>query len=270
MALNLRRQDGGSPPSLKHLTIVPGDEHATPVCIDRLDGSQEVSIQLRDVRCEEHVSVGRGTRFLDVGDYRFACCPSYFENARNPDWYIGSADWMTRNLDHRVVAVTPVEATRLCNQLRLVLEVSLTNNRRRWMMQSDGSYEQVTPDDEPVRDTQKILLAATDAALERGYGPGMEVDMDLIEEGLLIEPIADGGVEGDRDLSATTVDSDGDEEGDSDSGTTSVFDRYAEQWYHPDSETYDWAVRTRDGDRRYFKTRDGARTRLRAEYEIPS
>jgi len=194
----------------------------------------------------------------------------YFENAGDPDWYIGSADWMTRNLDHRVEAVTPVEAPSLRNQLRLVLEVSLTDNRRRWVMQSDGSYEQVTPDDEPVRDTQEILMAATDAALERGYGPGMDVDMDLIEEGLLIEPTADGGVEGDRDLSAPTVDSDGDEEGHSDSETPSVFDRYAEEWYHPDSETYEWAVRTRDGDRRYFKTRDGARTRLRAEYETPS
>jgi polyphosphate kinase len=177
---------------------------------------------------------------------------------------------MTRNLDHRVEAVTPVEATRLRNQLRLVLEVSLTDNRRRWVMQSDGSYGQVTPDDGPARDTQEILMAATDAALERGYGPGMEVDMDLIEAGLLIEPTAIGGVEGDRELSATTADSDGDEEGYPDSGTTSVFDRYAEQWYHPDSETYEWAVRTRDGDRRYFKTRDGARTRLHTEYETPS
>lgn len=98
----------------------------------------------------------------------------------------------------------------------------------------------------------------------------MDVDMDRIKEGLLIEPTSDEGVEGDRDLSATTIGSDEDEGKHSDSGTTSVFDRYAEQWYHPDSEMYDWAVRTRDGDRRYFKTRDGARTRLRTEYEEPS
>jgi len=194
----------------------------------------------------------------------------YFENAGDPDWYIGSADWMTRNLDYRVEAVTPVEETQLRNQLRFILEASLTDNRRRWVMQSDGSYEQVTPDDEPVRDIQDILMTATEAALERGYGPGIEVDMDPIEEDFLIEPVSDECVEGDRDSSATIDDPDGDEEDHSDSGTASAFDRYAEHWYHPDSETYEWTVRTGDGDRRYFKTRDGARARLRAEYETSS
>jgi len=115
----------------------------------------------------------------------------YFENAGDLDWYIGSADWMTRNLDYRVEAVTPVEETQLRNQLRFILEASLTDNRRRWVMQSDGSYERVTPDDEPVRDIQEMLMAATEAALERGYGPGMEVDTDLIEEDLLVESIPD-------------------------------------------------------------------------------
>ncbi|ELZ43423.1 polyphosphate kinase [Halorubrum coriense DSM 10284] len=194
----------------------------------------------------------------------------YFENAGDPGWYIGSADWMMRNLDHRVEAVSPVEETRLREQLRFILEASLTDNRRRWVMQSDGSYERVTPDDEPVRDIQEMLMAATEAALERGYGPGMDVDTDLIEESLLVEAASDGGVDGGRDSSATIDDSDGDEEGRSDGGTVSFFDRYAEHWYHPDSETYEWAVRTGDGDRRYFKTRDGARTRLRAEYETSS
>ena len=112
----------------------------------------------------------------------------YFENAGDPEWFLGSADWMTRNLDNRVEAVTPVEAVELREQLRFVLEASLADNRRRWEMRSDGSYEQVTPDGEPVRDVQEILMAATDAALDRGYGPGTVVDADLINEALLIEP----------------------------------------------------------------------------------
>jgi len=115
----------------------------------------------------------------------------YFENAGDPRWFLGSADWMTRNLDNRVEAVTPVEATDLREQLRFVLEASLSDNRRRWEMGSDGSYRQVTPGEEPVRDVQEILMRATDAAVDRGHGPGMVVDDSLIDGDLLVEPLGE-------------------------------------------------------------------------------
>jgi polyphosphate kinase len=193
----------------------------------------------------------------------------YFENAGEPEWYIGSADWMTRNLDHRVEAVAPVEATPLRRQLRFVLEATLADNRRRWTMESDGSYTQVTPEDEPVRDVQETLIAATEAALERGYGPGMAVDTDPTAEELLVESATDAESE-------TSTDDDGgdDESGDDAAGRSrpdreppSVFDTHSGRWYRPESEQYEWAVRTTDGERRYFKTREGARDRLRSEYE---
>ncbi|WP_226041970.1 polyphosphate kinase 1 [Natrinema sp. DC36] len=190
----------------------------------------------------------------------------YFENGGKPEWYIGSADWMTRNLDYRVEAVTPVEATQLREQLRFILEASLTDTRRRWVMQRDGSYERV-PGDEPVRDIQELLMAATEAALERGYGPGMVVDTDLIEGDLLVEDVAKNGTDDGCEASDGAADADTVELTYSNGGDMSVFDSYSEHWYRPDSGTYDWAVRTTDGERRYFKTRDGARDRLRSEYE---
>ncbi|WP_299334216.1 polyphosphate kinase 1 [Haloplanus sp.] len=208
----------------------------------------------------------------------------YFENGGVPEWYIGSADWMTRNLDHRVEAVTPVESTVLREQLRFILAVSLSDNRRRWVMQRDGSYEQLSADGEPVRDTQRILMDATEAALNDD-GSGIAVDTDLAGDGLLVEahPEAEGGAgtgadpesapgsgsgrasETNDDPEAESDGSDADDATRSDGG--SVFDTHAEHWYRPDSETYGWAVRTADGERRYFKTRDGARSRLRSEYE---
>lgn len=191
----------------------------------------------------------------------------YFENGGAPEWYIGSADWMTRNLDYRVEAVTPVEDPQLRRQLRFILEASLTDNRRRWVMQSDGSYEQVSSDDEPVRDIQEILMAATEAALDRGYGSGMMVDTDLIDADLLVEDAVEHETVAESSESEeATLDTDG-KQAHSDGGDVSVFDAHADHWYRPDSETYDWAVRTTDGERRYFKTRDGARNRLQTEYE---
>jgi len=191
----------------------------------------------------------------------------YFENGGSPEWYIGSADWMTRNLDYRVEAVTPVEDTQLREQLRFILEASLTDNRRRWVMQSDGTYEAVSSDDDPVRDIQEILMAATEAALDHGYGPGMIVDTDLIEEALLVEEVTESETDARSEGSDETgLDAD-EEQTHSDGGDVSVFDAYSDRWYRPDSETYDWAVRTAAGDRRYFKTREGARDRLQTEYE---
>ncbi|TKX80952.1 polyphosphate kinase 1 [Halorubrum sp. SD626R] len=191
----------------------------------------------------------------------------YFENGGEPRWYIGSADWMTRNLDYRVEAVAPVEATELREQLRFVLEASLSDNRRRWVMRSDGSYERASTDDGPVRDIQETLMAATEAALDRGYGPGMAVDPALIEEELLVEDVGESEPDADSaEPDGTAPDDDGGRPH-SDGGDASVFDAYAEHWYRPDSDTYGWAVRATDGERRYFKTRDGARRRLRAEYD---
>ncbi|SDF72127.1 polyphosphate kinase [Halorubrum xinjiangense] len=191
----------------------------------------------------------------------------YFENGGSPEWYIGSADWMTRNLDYRVEAVTPVEDTQLREQLRFILEASLTDNRRRWVMQSDGTYEPVSSDDDPVRDIQELLMAATEAALDHGYGPGMVVDTDLIEEALLVEEVTETETAA-RPEESDEAPPDADEkQAHSDGGDVSVFEAYPDRWYRPDSETYEWAVRTAAGERRYFKTRDGARNRLQTEYE---
>ncbi|MEF8820840.1 MAG: polyphosphate kinase 1 [Halovenus sp.] len=191
----------------------------------------------------------------------------YFENGGCPEWYIGSADWMTRNLDYRVEAVTPVEDTQLRRQLRFIVEASFTDNRRRWVMQSDGSYEQVRSDDETVRDIQEILMAATEKALESGYGPGMVVDTDLIEGTLLVEDATENESDVGTEPSDEATDDADTKQAHSDGGNVSVFDAHSDYWYHPDSESYDWAVRTTDGERRYFKTRAGARDRLRTEYE---
>ncbi len=208
----------------------------------------------------------------------------YFENGGDPEWYIGSADWMTRNLENRVEAVTPVEAPQLRRQLRFILEASLKDNRRRWVMDSDGHYEQQTPGDEPARDIQEVLMSATETALERGPGPGIDVDSELIDRELLVEPVSEKGTtteSGSETQAQATTESASDAEKTDDVATPpeeeestvqsdgrggSVFDAYADRWYRPDSKQFDWAVQTADDERRYFKTREGARNRLESEY----
>ncbi|SDM57943.1 polyphosphate kinase [Halogranum gelatinilyticum] len=82
-----------------------------------------------------------------------------FHNAGDPDYYIGSADWMTRNLDRRVEAVAPVEDPDIRSELDTVLDIMLTDNRKRWEMDAEGDYEQLRPaDGEAVRNTHQRLM----------------------------------------------------------------------------------------------------------------
>ncbi|WP_255198732.1 polyphosphate kinase 1 [Halorarius litoreus] len=185
----------------------------------------------------------------------------YFENAGDPEWYIGSADWMTRNLDYRVEAITPVEDVAIREQLRFILETQLGDNRRRWVMDADGEYTQVMPaEGEATRDTQATLMAQTLAALEHEAGRGLPVQDDH-DSDLLVEPVDDS----DR-LATDSTDDDGRATGEPEEESPPALDRFADHWYVPDSEEYGWAVRTPDGDRRYFKTAEAAAARIEREY----
>ena len=83
----------------------------------------------------------------------------YFDNGGDEKVFIGSADWMPRNLDRRVEAVTPVEDPRLIQELKTILEISLADNRQAWELQPDGSYIQRQPTEaEEERSSQQILM----------------------------------------------------------------------------------------------------------------
>ena len=65
----------------------------------------------------------------------------WFSNDDNPNVYIGSADWMRRNLDRRIEAVTPIEDLKLKSQMYNLLQTYMKDNYFSWSMKEDGSYE---------------------------------------------------------------------------------------------------------------------------------
>jgi polyphosphate kinase len=73
----------------------------------------------------------------------------YFANGasdpRNGDFYIGSADWMERNLSWRVEVATPVVAPALRQQLWEILDINLRDCRQAWMMNASGEYQRLEP-----------------------------------------------------------------------------------------------------------------------------
>ena len=65
----------------------------------------------------------------------------YFENDNSPEIYMGSADWMPRNLDRRVEIMFPVEDEMLQEQILHVLKVQFQDNVKAHILKADGTYE---------------------------------------------------------------------------------------------------------------------------------
>ncbi len=85
-----------------------------------------------------------------------------FHNNGEEEIYIGSADWMPRNLDRRVEAITPIELPEMVRQLKEILQIMLSDNCQAWELHSDGNYVQRVPGkDEPERRTHNILMEKT-------------------------------------------------------------------------------------------------------------
>jgi polyphosphate kinase len=64
----------------------------------------------------------------------------WFCNNDDNEVFIGSADWMRRNLDRRIEAITPIEDAELKSQLKALLQTYIKDDYFSWIMKEDGSY----------------------------------------------------------------------------------------------------------------------------------
>jgi polyphosphate kinase len=68
-----------------------------------------------------------------------------FVNGGKPEYFLGSADWMKRNLDHRVETVAPVADPALQRELDAILDLYDADNATAWDLRSDGTYVRRAP-----------------------------------------------------------------------------------------------------------------------------
>jgi len=82
-----------------------------------------------------------------------------FENGGAPEFFIGSADWMTRNLSRRVEAVAPVGDPAIKAELEGILRTYEEDNYSAWDMQPDGEYiRRHPPEGEARRGAQQVFI----------------------------------------------------------------------------------------------------------------
>ncbi|HKJ49959.1 MAG TPA: polyphosphate kinase 1 [Gammaproteobacteria bacterium] len=82
----------------------------------------------------------------------------YFRNAGKEEYYIGSADAMMRNLEHRVEVLAPIEDAEQRQALRNIIDTHLSDQYPIWQMQNDGSYTLLPGTSENGEDSQQALI----------------------------------------------------------------------------------------------------------------
>ena len=97
----------------------------------------------------------------------------YFYSDGREEVFMGSADWMPRNLDKRVEIVFPVEDERLKEEVKHILEIQLADNVKAHVLQPDGRYEKIDKRGKVLLDSQDYFC---EEAWENARLPESSVD----------------------------------------------------------------------------------------------
>jgi polyphosphate kinase len=72
-----------------------------------------------------------------------------FEAGERSRTYLGSADLMQRNLDHRIEVLAPVENARIRQDVHTILDSALADDTSSWLLGPDGTWTRATPGEKP-------------------------------------------------------------------------------------------------------------------------
>jgi polyphosphate kinase len=98
----------------------------------------------------------------------------YFENACQPEVFVGSADWMPRNFFRRIEVLFPIEDGNLRDRVKTeLLDIPLADNTKARELLSDGTYSGTTPrkGTTPHRSQMELLKLASAHARDAGAAP---------------------------------------------------------------------------------------------------
>jgi polyphosphate kinase len=81
----------------------------------------------------------------------------WFFNDGEEEVYMGSADWMPRNLDRRVEILFPVMDDELKDKVKHILEVELADNTKAHILKPSGEYEKIDKRGKQLIDSQRTF-----------------------------------------------------------------------------------------------------------------
>ena len=111
----------------------------------------------------EHISVRSIVgRFLEHSRIFF------FHNGGDNLLFLSSADWMTRNLDHRVEVLFPIEDQEIKNEIMSILNISLQDTLKARILQADGTYRKIDKRSKKLVDSQDMFYKLAMERAEEG------------------------------------------------------------------------------------------------------
>lgn len=93
----------------------------------------------------------------------------YFFNDGIPEIYMGSADWMPRNLDRRVEIIFPVENEDIKKKVFHILEVELMDNTKAHVLNSQGQYEKIDKRGKTLVNSQEQFVKEAKVKKKKEY-----------------------------------------------------------------------------------------------------
>jgi polyphosphate kinase len=91
-----------------------------------------------------------------------------FEAGGETTTFVGSADLMTRNLDHRIEVLAPVESARIRQELNAILDSAFADNINAWELAADGTWTRLSPAEaEKAHSHQETMMRRTTARARR-------------------------------------------------------------------------------------------------------
>lgn len=108
----------------------------------------------------------------------------YFYNDGNEEVFMGSADWMPRNLDRRVEIIFPVLDADIRKQVMHIIDVELEDNTKAHLLHEDGCYTKIDKRGKVLVNSQEIFCEEAKALLpeeENGYSDRRFIPAEHIE-----------------------------------------------------------------------------------------
>ena len=93
----------------------------------------------------------------------------YFFNDGIPEIYMGSADWMPRNLERRVEIIFPVENAEIKKKVFHILEVELMDNTKAHVLNSQGQYEKIDKRGKTLVNSQEQFVKEAKVKKKKEY-----------------------------------------------------------------------------------------------------